>query len=90
MMNPRKPIADGSPSKNTREGFPSRKAIDFSKMDSFCHFSKISFATFGRFKPLYSLYLSFMRIFLVRWQIYDKSLIIYQALDELDSWSNPN
>jgi hypothetical protein len=25
-----------------------------------------------------------MRIFLVRWQIYDKSLIIYQALDELD------
>jgi len=31
-----------------------------------------------------------MRIFHVKWQIYDKSLIIYQALDELDSWLNPN
>ena len=52
MMNPRKPIADGGPSKNTKEGFPSRKAIDFSKMYSFCHFSKIACAIVGRFKPL--------------------------------------
>ena len=81
MMNPRKPIADGGPSKNTKEGFPSRKAIDFSKMYSFCHFSKIACAIVGRFKPLYSLYFVFIRIFLVIYQIYHKSLITYQILD---------